>query len=305
MREKRPNVYGISREVWDHPAFPDEVYTERQAWAWLIGKASWRDETVRGNTKAVVKSVRGEFSVAVRYLAEKWLWTKDKTHRFLKKLEKHDMIRDVSRDGSQVYSITNYNRFQIIGIPKRDSDETVTATGPRQERDKIEETLKQGNNKKEDSPVLPFDVPSDFETFYAAYPRKIDRRDAERAYTKAIQSVSPATILTAVKQFGASAQFKDPKFIPHPATWLNKGRWEPELLAPNQPSPKRAFEERARQLFGQDADRHIRNFTLTYGEDWEKSASKLNEFSSAPSPTRAAGRWFFDHGHRDCVPGSV
>lgn len=64
-----------------------------------------------------------------------------------------------------------------------------------------------------------------FEQWYAAYPRKVSRGAAERAYAKAIsKGVDPALMLSALKAF--SFDFKEEgKFIPHPATWLNDGRY--------------------------------------------------------------------------------
>lgn len=153
---KRPNVYGISRDLWDHPIFAQEPFTEAQAWAWLVGQACWKDGTVRGNTGGPVELKRAEFSIAVRFLAERWQWSKDRAHRYLKKLEKAQMLCDTSRDSSQIYFISNYNAYQVVGLPRRDSAETPTATPPRQERDKVE-APKQENKKEEGgaAPVLP------------------------------------------------------------------------------------------------------------------------------------------------------
>ena len=36
-------------------------------------------------------------------------------------------------------------------------------------------------------------------------------------------------ILDAIKPFAVSVAKKEKKFIPHPATWLNQGRWDDEL----------------------------------------------------------------------------
>ncbi len=71
----------------------------------------------------------------------------------------------------------------------------------------------------------------DFGAFWAQYPRKVAKRDAMRAWTKlrsadrlAAMQALPAHNAFWQKKFGA-----DRSFIPHPATWLNGGRWEDEL----------------------------------------------------------------------------
>lgn len=71
-----------------------------------------------------------------------------------------------------------------------------------------------------------------FEEFYAAYPRHIDRKDAEKAWSKAVRSHPPDLIIEATKRYAATCRGKEPKFIKYPATWLNKGGYldEPEPL---------------------------------------------------------------------------
>lgn len=151
MSEGR-SVFPVDRRIWDDPDFAPEPFTEREAWLWLVSKAAWKDGTLRGNTGGAVAIKRTEFSVAVRFMAEKWRWSKSKVDRFIQKLENRDMIRDTSRDGAQIYSIKNYNHFHVVGIPKRDAnrdgDRDGSGTAAGQQRDK-EETGKQGNKETE------------------------------------------------------------------------------------------------------------------------------------------------------------
>lgn len=143
--EKRPNVYGVSRDLWDHPAFADEPYTERQAWAWLIGATAWKAGEVRGPT-GPLGLARGEFCHSLRFLSDKWGWSKSRVERFFGRLQNQDMIRDTSRDGVKIYSLNNYNRFQIVGVPTGTPIETPSGTRPGRDRDK-EETGKQENRE--------------------------------------------------------------------------------------------------------------------------------------------------------------
>lgn len=151
MDEK--GVFAVARSIWSDPCFDDEPFTEREAWMWLVGAAAWKDVRTRGNAGAV-ELKRGEFSFSVRFLMRKWRWeNKDRVHRFLKRLEKRDSIRDTSRDGAQVYLIAKYKDYQVVGLPNRDTDcdsiSDASATAPRQHRDK-EETLETLNIKIEE-----------------------------------------------------------------------------------------------------------------------------------------------------------
>jgi hypothetical protein len=85
-------------------------------------------------------------------------------------------------------------------------------------------------------------VMSGFPTFYAAYPRKIGRRAAEKAWMK----LSPDEALQA-QILGALAAQKphldlreDKKYIPHPSTWLNGEHWEDEIPGGRKPAPVEA-----------------------------------------------------------------
>ena len=84
--------------------------------------------------------------------------------------------------------------------------------------------------------VVPTSTATPFERFYAAYPRKVGKIDAERAFEKATRRTDAATVIAAAERFAADPNLPSgPRrnLIPHPATWLNKGRFlDEEPLAP-------------------------------------------------------------------------
>lgn len=64
-----------------------------------------------------------------------------------------------------------------------------------------------------------------FADFWDAYPRKIARPKALKAWKSALKRADRDTIMAGLAKF----QFKsDPQFIPHPASWLNADRWADE-----------------------------------------------------------------------------
>ena len=79
-------------------------------------------------------------------------------------------------------------------------------------------------------PTLP--IATAFDSFWAAWPRKVARKAAEKAFASAWKKGTITTdnlpaIIEAVQSNAASAQWReaDGKYIPHPATWLNGERW--------------------------------------------------------------------------------
>jgi hypothetical protein len=81
----------------------------------------------------------------------------------------------------------------------------------------------------------PASTKADFEAFWALYPRKSGKLDAERKFAIAARGAAVADILAGLRLYKFSP---DPKYIPLPATWLHQGRWTDEPDAPAQPPPK-------------------------------------------------------------------
>lgn len=78
-------------------------------------------------------------------------------------------------------------------------------------------------------------LPDRFADFWEIYPRRVARGAALKAWKTATKKTDPDTIITAASLFSAGST--DPKFIPHPATWLNAERWadeRPQLRAVNE-----------------------------------------------------------------------
>jgi hypothetical protein len=68
-------------------------------------------------------------------------------------------------------------------------------------------------------------IVEEFDDFWTYYPRRVGKLAAERAYRTARKRASAQEILDGL----TVAHFaRDPQFIPHPATWLNQGRWMDE-----------------------------------------------------------------------------
>lgn len=75
----------------------------------------------------------------------------------------------------------------------------------------------------------------DFECFWAAYPNKKGKLDALKSWKRLRPGkLLVVKILSALDAQKRSAEWlkEQGKFIPHPATWLNQGRWDDVPLAP-------------------------------------------------------------------------
>lgn len=71
-----------------------------------------------------------------------------------------------------------------------------------------------------------------FDVFYAEYPRKVSRADAEKAFRSlAVDDALLSKILNGLSNWKKQDGWKKDggQFIPYPATWLRQRRWEDEL----------------------------------------------------------------------------
>ena len=71
-----------------------------------------------------------------------------------------------------------------------------------------------------------------FSLFWEKYPKKLAKRDAEKAFAKiAPDEKLLGIILTALEIWKQSEDWikENGKYIPYPATWLNGRRWEDEI----------------------------------------------------------------------------
>ena len=101
----------VCRGLWDDAAFADEKFSEREAWLWMISEASWKSREVRRDCTTIHLN-RGQLSHSVRFMTERWGWSKSRVDRFLKRLAARDMIGTASGTGFVVVTICKSYEYQ-------------------------------------------------------------------------------------------------------------------------------------------------------------------------------------------------
>jgi hypothetical protein len=98
-----------------------------------------------------------------------------------------------------------------------------------------QESARKGEEKRTDeTDGSPFakatgDKTDDFETFWRVYPRKVGKKAAVKAWRAAKDRPGIDQVCKAVRAQAVSRQWQE-GFVPHPATWLNQGRWADEAF---------------------------------------------------------------------------
>ena len=96
--------------------------------------------------------------------------------------------------------------------------------------------IKKNSSKKtnkEEPPIVPQgDVRDQFDDFWDAYPKKVGKGQARKAYTTAVKKVDGGTLMEKLELFKAHHEKlgTDKRYIPNASTWLNGERWDDELI---------------------------------------------------------------------------
>lgn len=126
--------------------------------------------------------------------------------------------------------------------PSRDSHECHKGVSQRPVPTRPDPTLRKKENptkgKKERSPQSAY--ADEFAEWYADYPRKRSRKQAEKAFAKARKEGATVQELTeglARAKRSWQLEGRDSTKIPYPASWLNAEGWADEETTPQQTQP--------------------------------------------------------------------
>lgn len=92
----------------------------------------------------------------------------------------------------------------------------------------IQATYREYKLKENTKRTRTYEQTESFAEFWNAYPRKIGKQAALRAFTRATERTDVATIIAGVQRLANDPNLPPKQYIPHPATWLNEGRWDDE-----------------------------------------------------------------------------
>lgn len=154
-------------------------------------------------------------------------WGKDKTYKVVNELvgAKY-LVVSQTRDQDGQFGSVNYDVYDepFNGSPLAENPEADCPVTVNQEHTK---DLRKQNTEKKPNTESNISFDSDFEEFWAAYPRRPNnpRKKALAAYKKARKNVSQKQLLTAVNEYATYMAGEDSKFVAMASTWLNDERW--------------------------------------------------------------------------------
>lgn len=141
--------------------------------------------------------------------------------------------RDRKRQESSKTDDRKTSGDEQVTAASRHGDAPETETEADTEKEKKERSLR---SRSTDVSRETSDWPKDYrEQFWNAYPRKKAKKSAFKALDRIRKSGEVAfdRLMAAILKIPIG----EPVFIPHPATWLNQGRWDDEQL-PGETLPR-------------------------------------------------------------------
>jgi len=205
-------------------------------WTYCLLKASYKCHTQIVGFKQV-ELQPGEFIFGRRKAAKDIKMSEQTIRTCLKNLESMGNLTIKPTHLFSIISINNWNTYQGEEI------ETNPLTNPRLTHDQPTPNHKQERKNSNKEKNKPYTV--EFESFYNAYPKKKAPDAAWKAWQKRNGDRPPLReLMMAIENQKKSEDWlKDGgQYIPHPATWLNQGRWADEITKPKSPFGS-AFDE--------------------------------------------------------------
>jgi len=175
---EQPTYIKINRQYFDSPFWNENRQrTKAEAYIDLFQMATVKKRRYTpSDFKITIELTRGEGVWSIRFLSERWHWSRGKVETFINLLKTRQKIRQYSRQGIMVTFLNDYEESQGKEIYKKDVTQDGIKTGSRQieERIKNEKTVnaedKERNiKKKEIFEISDFPIPDfvDRETWNA------------------------------------------------------------------------------------------------------------------------------------------
>lgn len=233
----------IHRQIVENEMWLSEPFTDGQAWVDLLILANHKpgEIKVRG---VRVEVQRGQVGWSEVKLAERWKWGRGKVRRFLRFLEKQNMIEVIQQNNciTTLINVINYERYQNHDT----ADDTADGQQkPEKAGKKKEPSTKEVGGKVNVSGITMTPEQAElFDEFWQAYPK--ERRTGKGAAVKAwvkigVDALLSARMVQALEKLKLTDQWNRDggQYIPLPTTWLNQCRWEDDIPDGPGPEPKK------------------------------------------------------------------
>jgi len=205
----------IYKKIFKSPIFRPQIMSEREAFIWMICTAAFIKNRGRfGNYLITLE--RGQLVGGSDYLSDIFMWNPSRVRRYIKRLQKDNMIDCHTDEGITVITIRNYNDYQFA-IEQTDNQPTTL-------RLQTDDNIKNINKHKKDNIYT-----DDFNNVWEKLTSKVgSKKKAFFSYQKVKHKTTDSVIVEKYNYLLSTRQ--DPQFWPMFSTWLNQERWEEKII---------------------------------------------------------------------------
>ena len=190
------------------------------------------------NTKPTLIE-QGVYHTSEVGLSKRWDANRKTVKKFLNRLETDSMISVVrSRQNGTTIKLINYAVYQEFFVGKGTTEGSAGKQAVEQQEYSqvvipvVELSEDSQPQKEKTKSCMPKQMQDSFDVFWAAYPKKVSKGDARKAWKQIQPSSELLTKMLSVlgRAKTCSSWKKDGgQYIPHPATWLRAEGWDDEI----------------------------------------------------------------------------
>lgn len=228
----------FAKTIIDSDAFLEMPMSARLLYYDLSMRAD--DDGFNNSPKKVMRTIGASQDDINILIARKFILPFDNGVIVIKHWRIHNYIRKDTynetpyKEQKALLELDENNAYRMAGEGDFLSEALPPSTSRRRAVDEPSTQVRLGKDSIDNiPPIVPRgDVDAMFDRFWLAYPRRVGKSAARKAFEKIKPSEELlATILDAVAVQSQSDQWKREggQYIPHPSTWLNQGRWEDEV----------------------------------------------------------------------------
>ena len=224
----------------------ERPFHNKEAYIDLCLMAAFSDREVE-DCGETVQLERNQVLISTPFLMKRWGWGNSRVNTFLKRLVMNGIVtiaKQTTKHGAkqtltlinqgfehsakQTTKQTSKQSFEIEKEKETEKQKEVA-----QEKRKVKEIEKDRGYEKYSSP----NPQAAFAECWSAYPKKERRRDAYKAFVKALKDgVTVDEIREGIRRFNEHVRrdHVDRQYIPQGGTWFNQRRWEDDYQLPEE-----------------------------------------------------------------------
>jgi len=238
--------FKVDDSFYDHPKVFDAPDCAVALWT-RAGTWSARNLTDGFVPAGMPARFCNDVDLAVRELLNRGLWKRTKGGYLFHDWMQYQPAADVVRSTREKRAVAGRIGGLASGKARSKAEANSEANASAHRSATVEPPTRpdQKKNNTSSSTASPSTDSPEFIRFWSAYPRRVGKGQARKAWATALKrGADPEAVIESAGRFAALRGNEDPKFTPHPSTWLNGERWNdsPDPAPTAQPGPVMPWE---------------------------------------------------------------